>query len=89
MATTYAVVRYKNNLAKATYFDMTVYSKTSSNLDKMTAYRDEIAAKYPRAIVALVKRETAEKMHKTWYNHFQYNIGKTLSRQDKKRSQTR
>ena len=63
-----------------------IYTKQTSNLEIMTAYYEEQKARHTDRITVLVPRDTAEKMHTTWLNAYRRNIGRELSREQKKQS---
>lgn len=73
MNTIYAVVRMDKNLSK---FGCNVYTKQSSNLEKMQAYRDEIAGKYPWCEVVLVSRESAKIIAQKYREYFKKSLTK-------------
>ena len=83
--TIYAVATYlKHNDGSCGAFH--IYSKQTSNLEIMTAYYKEQSARHSEhRVVVLVPRETAKKMHDVWY-HSHINIGRMMSREQKKRS---
>lgn len=73
MNTIYAVVRIDKNLNK---FGCNVYSKQSSNLEKMQAYWDEIAGKYLQCEVVLVSRESAKIIAQKYSEYFKKSLTK-------------
>ena len=83
--TIYAVATYlKHNDGRCGAFH--IYTKQTSNLDVMTEYYEEQAARHgDDRVVVLVPRETAKKMHDVWY-HSHINIGRVMSREQKMRS---
>lgn len=71
MNTIYAVVRIDNTPNR---FGCNVYSKQSSNLEKMKEYKVEIVSKYPTAKVVLVSRERAQQIKKeyaAWFDKYE------------------
>ena len=69
MATIYALILYPKNLSTAHASDFRIYSKQTSNLDIMQKYY----AEHPSTEIyhtALVTREVAKQMKKTWVRHF-------------------
>lgn len=66
--TTYAVVKIDNVPDRCA---CTVYSKQSSNLEKMKEYKAEIVKKYPSSKVALVTREKAKEIQKQYAAWFE------------------
>lgn len=93
MATIYAVVRVQTNLKECDEFNpVHVYTKQTSNLEVMKAYKEEIEAKYPWAKVYLVSREKAQQMKKighqmmeefvdrAWKKAFKQATGKKFER---------
>lgn len=71
MNTIYAVVRIDNIPDR---FGCNVYSKQSSNLEKMKEYKAEIANKYPNAKVVLVSCERAKQIKREyteWFNKYE------------------
>lgn len=68
--TIYAVVKIDNVPDKCACI---VYSKQSSNLEKMKEYKTEIVKKYPSSKVALVTREKAKEIQKqyaVWFEKY-------------------
>lgn len=65
----YAVVRYPKKIDRNDPFGVHIYSKTSSNLEKMIAYYEEQKARHIECNVALVTTRTAKMMKETYY-HF-------------------
>lgn len=63
----YAVVRYPKKIKYAEDYDFNIYSKQSSNKEKMQAYFEEISARYPNCYVHLVSREKAKQMKTKWF----------------------
>lgn len=71
MSTIYAVVRldkvpHKNGCH--------VYTKTTSNVEKMQAYAREIAARYPTSKIMLLPRDKAQQMkfdYWKWYDKYE------------------
>ena len=83
--TIYAVVRYPRVMNDGV--GVYVYSKTTSNRAVMEAYCAEIISKHgDYCNVALVTRETAKAMEKTWYNATCRNYGDDKRRADRKKS---
>lgn len=83
--TIYAVVTYPKNINSND--KVHVYAKTTSNKAIMEEYYNKILITHGmHSNVALVTRETAQRMEATWYNATRRNYGRVLSRQDKKRS---
>lgn len=69
--TIYTVVCYPKNIKGARSFDFNIYSKQSSNYEKMKAYCEEIKNKHSSwAVVVLVSRDTAKAMKSSWIHHF-------------------
>ena len=83
--TIYAVATYlKHDDGRCGAFH--IYTKQTSNLDIMTEYYEEQAARHgDDRVVVLVPRDTAEKMRHVWYSSH-LNLGRTMSREQKKRS---
>lgn len=63
--TIYAVVRCNPKMLEA--WDMNIYSKQSSNKEKMEAYAREIKARYPHCKVYLMPREKALEEQRKFY----------------------
>ena len=63
--TIYAVVRCNPKMMEA--WDMNIYSKQSSNKEKMEAYAREIKARYPHCKVYLMPREKALAEQRKFY----------------------
>jgi hypothetical protein len=83
--TIYAVVTYPKSISDNC--EVHVYSKTTSNRAKMEEYYNQVLLTHGAYCnVALVTRESAKRMHDTWYNAMRRNYGHALSREDKKRS---
>lgn len=61
-------------------FDFHIYSKQSSNREKIREYRDEIRAKFPDCQVVLTTREKAEVMKREWWNKVMEKEKRTLER---------
>ena len=63
----YAVVRYPKQIKRSYVgYEFHIYSKQSSNKQKMMEYYHEIKNRYPSMRVHLVTRETAGNMNKKW-----------------------
>lgn len=83
----YAVITYPKTLKGRKEYNFHIYSKTSSNVEKMTAYYLEILGKHGKTdVVKLVSRDTAKAMEKTYYYAYHKNWGWSLTRLDKIRS---
>ena len=76
MATIYAVVRVQNDMREVSINPVHVYSKQTSNLEIMKAYKEEIEGKYPWAKVYLVSREKAAEMRKVGAKYFEDYVDK-------------
>ena len=63
----YAVIRYPTHKKAPDYMDFTIYTKQTSNKEKMVDYYKEIKAKYPSCTVHLVTREKAQEIKKKWH----------------------
>ena len=71
MNTIYAVVKIDNEISQ---FACRVYTKQSSNFEKMKEYKEEIKNKYPNAKVILTTREKAKKIradYAIWYQNYE------------------
>ena len=71
--TIYAVIRYPKQINRFSVkaFDFIVYTKQTSNLDKMKAYLKEIKGKYPEGYyIYLVSREKAKELHQKWIDRY-------------------
>ena len=83
----YAVIIYPKTLEGRKEYSLHIYSKTSSNVEKMTAYYLEILGKHGKTdVVKLVSRDTAKAMKETYYNAYRENWGRSLTRLDRIRS---
>ena len=67
MATIYAVVTLTKPINQ---FSCHVYSKQTSNIDIMQAYKEEIERKRPNSQVLLTSRENAKKIESDYYKWF-------------------
>ena len=63
----YAVIKYPVGKKYPEHMDFNIYTKQTSNKEKMDAYYQEIKTKYPSYKVHLVTREKAKALQKKWY----------------------
>ncbi len=77
MTTIYALVRIDS---VPNQFGCHIYSKQTSNFDKMVEYKEEISKKYPSAKIVLTTRENAKEMQKEYrkmwkeYEEISFNL---------------
>lgn len=64
-------------------FDLQVYSKRTSNLEKMKEYKNQIQTKYPNDRVLLVTKERAEEIRKGFEKYRRDAERKLLEQLDK------
>ena len=84
--TIYTVVSYPKDIKGARSFDFNIYSKQSSNYEKMETYCEEIKSKHSSwAVVALVSRDTAKAMKRSWIHHFDPFIDRRVKMNSEKR----
>lgn len=86
--TIYAVVCYPKRINRFNvhYFDFRLYTKQTSNLEKMKAYFEEIKDKHGDwCHVHLVTREKAKELQKKWYDRYCSDAGSiTLEELDRR-----
>lgn len=81
----YTVVSYPKDIKSARSFDFNIYSKQSSNYEKMETYCEEIKSKHSSwAVVVLVPRDTAKAMKRTWIHHFDPFIDRRIKMNNEK-----
>lgn len=86
--TIYTVVCYPKDIKGARSFDFNIYSKQSSNYEKIKTYYKEIKSKHSSwAVVALVPRDTAKAMKRSWIHHFDPFIDRRVKMNSEKRVQ--
>ena len=78
--TIYAIVKIDKLFNE---FSCHVYSKQTSNLSVMKAYKKEIQNKYPQDQVVLVSRERAREIQKDYY-HWYKNLEKANWNKEKR-----
>ena len=83
----YTVVCYPKDLKGARNFDFNIYSKQSSNYEKMETYCEEIKSKHSSwAVVVLVPLDTAKAMKRSWTHHFDTFIDRRVKMNSEKRA---
>ena len=80
--TIYAVVSLATPCTE--WFDLRVYSKQTSNIEIMKAYREEIKRKHPSCRVYLVSRERAKEIQNEFRQHLRNIENRKLAELDRK-----
>ena len=80
--TIYAVVTLATPCTE--WFDLRVYSKQTSNLEIMKAYKEEIKRKHPSCRVHLVTRERAKEIQKEFRQHLRDVENRKLAELDRR-----